>query len=406
MSMNAFVRAMNDEELIGLLKDVAGKSLSVLLVEDEESQAMLIAALLGRYGHTVHLAFSGEQAIEKFRQVKPDLVLMDVILPGLNGYDTTSAIRAEHKEWVPIIFLSGLSDATDFLQALKVGGDDFFSKPVDPTKLLAKMNVMGRVHTMQLQLSQYRAEQEKEAALASLIMNHYLDKSQHDPRVQYTVESASPSFCGDAISVMPTPDGGLSVMMLDAMGHGLHAAINLMPAITAFIAMSKKGLPLDIIVAEINDKVLEYSIPGNFLAGTFLQIDPVASKLTGWIGGTPKVYLTHGGEIQAFSSNNLPLGILPASELDFQYISSPWYEKSVLLTCTDGVFESRGLEGEHLGEDWVRNVVQNYGNGLCTNLFSQVWRDSLGGNSPDDDAAVLIISQSGFSDSTINDVVV
>lgn len=394
--MNDFIRAMNDEDLIGLLKDVAGKALSVLLVEDEESQAMLIAALLGRYGHTVHLAFSGEQAIEKFRQVKPDLVLMDVIMPGLNGYETTSVIRAEHHEWVPIIFLSGLSDDTDFLHALKVGGDDFFSKPVDPTKLLAKMNVMGRVHTMQLQLTRYREVQEKEAALASVVMNHYLDKSQNDPRIEYTIESASPSFCGDAISVMPTPDGGLNVMMLDAMGHGLHAAINLMPAITAFIAMSKKGFALDSIVAEINDKVLEYSIPGNFLAGTFLNLDPAASKLTGWIGGTPKVYLNNGGEMRAFSSSNLPLGILAASELDFKYMSAPWSENSVLLTCTDGVFESQGAAGENLGEDWVFGVIQEYGNTLSTKIFNQVWKESLNGNAPNDDAAVLVISQCGF----------
>jgi serine phosphatase RsbU (regulator of sigma subunit) len=249
---------------------------------------------------------------------------------------------------------------------------------------------------MQLQLSQYRAEQEKEAELAALIMNHYLDKSQSDPRVEYSVVSASPSFCGDAISVIPTPDGGLSVMMLDAMGHGLHAAINLMPAITAFIAMSKKGLSLTTIVAEINDKVLEYSIPGNFLAGTFLHLDSSATQLTAWIGGAPKVYLNNAGETQAFSSNNLPLGILPASELDFQYISSPWSEKSVLLTCTDGVFETQGAGSEHLGEDWVCDVVQKYGNTLSAMNFDRVWKESLGGKFPDDDAAVLIINQSGF----------
>jgi serine phosphatase RsbU (regulator of sigma subunit) len=227
-------------------------------------------------------------------------------------------------------------------------------------------------------------------------MNHYLDKSQNDPRVEYAIESASPSFCGDAISVMPTPDGGLNLMMLDAMGHGLHAAINLMPAITAFIAMSKKGLPLETIVAEINDKVREYSIPGNFLAGTFLNLDPTASKLTGWIGGTPKVYLNDEGTTHAFSSNNLPLGILPAKEIDFNYINAPWSENSVLLTCTDGVIESQGAEGDNLGEDWVCGVIQKFGNTLCTKLFNQEWKESLGGNIPNDDAAVLIISQSGF----------
>jgi len=396
MTINAFAHAMSDEDLIRSIKEGAGESLTVLLVEDEKSQALLIAALLERYGHTVHMAYSGEQAVEMFRQVRPDLVLMDVIMPGMDGYEATKTIRAEHKEWVPIIFLTGLSDETDRLYALKVGGDDFFSKPVDPAVLLAKMNVMGRIHTMQKQLKEYRSSHEEEDEITSLVMNRYLDMNQNDPRVEYSIESASNHFSGDAISVTPTPDGGLNVMMVDAMGHGLHAAINVLPALQAFSSMSKKGMSLDIIISEINDKVRELSMPGNFLAGTFLHLDSAASELTGWIGGTPKIYLNREGEMQSFRSSNLSLGILPSSKLDFEYFSAPWSDKSVLLTCTDGILESRGVDGEDLGEGWVCDVVKKYGNTLDKTIFDQVWKENLGSNKPHDDASVLIINQGGF----------
>ena len=158
MTTNAIAQAMSDEDLISSHKERAGDPLSVLLVEDEKVQSMLISALLRKFGHQVHLAYSGEQAIEMFRQVKPDLVLMDVIMPGMDGYQATKAIRAEHKEWVPIIFLSGLSEKNNLLHALKAGGDDFFSKPVDPAVLLAKMSVMGHIHAMQEQLSRNEKE--------------------------------------------------------------------------------------------------------------------------------------------------------------------------------------------------------------------------------------------------------
>jgi DNA-binding response OmpR family regulator len=392
-TINAFAQAMSDEDLALFFKEDAGSALTVLLVEDEKSQAMLIAALLGHYGYKVHMAYTGEQAVDMFRQIKPDLVLMDVVLPGIDGYEATKAIRAEHKEWVPIIFLTGLSEKADRLYALKVGGDDFFSKPVDPAVLLAKMNVMRRIHAMQKQLNQYVAVHEEEDELAAYVMDRYLNASQNDPRVEYSILSASHHFSGDAISVAQTPDGGLSIMMVDAMGHGLPAAINALPAIQAFFAMSKKGMPLDILVPEINDKVRELSPPGRFLAGTFLHLDHTASKLSGWIGGTPKVYLYSAGKMQSFCSSNLSLGIRPSSKLDFEFFSAPWYRDSILVTCTDGVLESKGPDGNDLGENWICDVIQKYGNTLDEMLFDKTWKESLGGNKPHDDASILIVNQ-------------
>ena len=152
MSKNEPALAMSDNDWTSLHKNNIDVELCVLLVEDEKTQALLISSLLGEYGHTVHIANSGEQAIELLRQVKPDLILMDIILPGIDGYQTTKIIRAELKKWLPIIFLSGISEKDSCITALKAGGDDFLAKPVDPALLLAKMNVMGRIHLMQEKL--------------------------------------------------------------------------------------------------------------------------------------------------------------------------------------------------------------------------------------------------------------
>jgi DNA-binding response OmpR family regulator len=391
-TIKAFAQAMSEEGLVLSRQDGAVEALTVLLVEDEKSQAMLIAALLGHYGHKVHMAFSGEQAVELYREIKPDLVLMDVILPGIDGYETTKLIRAEHKLWVPIIFLTGLSEKTDRLYALKLGGDDFFTKPVDPALLLAKMNVMSRIHSMQKQLNHYVAEREEEDELAAYVMDRYLNASQSDRRIEYSILSASHHFSGDAICVAQTPNG-VNVMMVDAMGHGLPAAINVLPAIQAFYAMSKKGMPLDILVPEINDKVRELSPPGRFLAGTFLHLNQLNSELTGWIGGTPKIYIHCEGKVETFSSENMSLGILPSNKLDFAYFDTPWSAQSVLVTCTDGVTESQGADGNDLGEQWVSDIINNYGGKLNKTIFDRIWKESLAGNKPHDDASLLIVNQ-------------
>jgi DNA-binding response OmpR family regulator len=382
---------MFDRDMTLSLRQETVSPLNVLLVEDEKSQAMLVQALLAQYGHTVHVAASGEQGVEMYGQIKPDLVLMDVILPGINGYEATRQIRAAHEEWTPIIFLTGQTSKADRLYALRVGGDDFFTKPVDPVVLVAKMNVMSRIHKMQALLRQYVTTHEAEDELAAYVIGRYLAASQNDPRVEYSILSASHHFSGDVISVAKTPDGGLNIMMVDATGHGLPAAISALPAIQAFFSMSKKGIPLQGLVREINDKVRELFPTGRFLAGTFLHLNAHNSELTGWIGGTPKIYLDSDGEVISFSSKNLPLGIRPSDKLEPEFFSAPWSDKSLLVTCTDGVLESVGADGAELGEEWIRRVIKLYGNALDKAVFDRVWQESLAGNKPHDDASVLIV---------------
>jgi serine phosphatase RsbU (regulator of sigma subunit) len=274
---------------------------------------------------------------------------------------------------------------------LQVGGDDFFSKPVDPVLLVAKMNVMSRIHKMQMLLRQYLATHEAEDELAKYVIGRYLAASQSDPRVEYSILSASHHFSGDVISVAKTPDGGLNIMMVDATGHGLPAAISALPAIQAFFAMSKKGIPLKSLVCEINDKVRELFPTGHFLAGTFLHLNAHNSELTGWIGGMPKIYLDSNGEVISLSSKNLPLGIRPSDKLELEFFSAPWSDKSLLVTCTDGVLESNGADGADLGEDWIRRIIKLYGTSLNMALFNRIWKESLAGNKPHDDASVLIV---------------
>lgn len=244
-----------------------------------------------------------------------------------------------------------------------------------------------------LQINNLLELHEQEDVHASDVINHYLNTNNSDPRVEYSILSASQYFSGDAISIVSTPDGGINIMMLDAMGHGLSAAINALPVTQAFYSMSHKGLPLKNIISEINDKTYALATQSRFLATTFLHLDQAAEKLTGWIGGTPKIYLKNGEDIVYFRSANLPLGVLPSRELEFEYFSAPWAADSLLLTCTDGVIESEGHNGENLGEKWVFETIQKYGNSLDVATFDRLWKESSENEALRDDATVLIINE-------------
>ena len=113
---------------------------TLLLVEDNEASRDALARRLERRNYRVVLAVDGEQAVALARAEKPDLILMDLGLPGLDGWDATAQIKADRDtQHIPIIVLSAHAMPNDRHQALAAGGDDFDAKPVQLPRLLEKI---------------------------------------------------------------------------------------------------------------------------------------------------------------------------------------------------------------------------------------------------------------------------
>jgi len=110
---------------------MANRALSILVVEDEADSAEGIAALLERWDHHVWVAPDARRAIDLYREHRPDLVLLDIGLPGMDGYQLAVRLRAEEHQAV----LVALTGSTDRKRALSAGFEEHFTKPVDPHAL-------------------------------------------------------------------------------------------------------------------------------------------------------------------------------------------------------------------------------------------------------------------------------
>ena len=119
-----------------------GNSGTILIVDDTpESLAFMNEALAGA-GYTVLVAMDGEQALNIARLMTPDLILMDGVMPRMDGFETCRALKASpDSEDVPVIFLTGLSDSSDVLKGLEAGGVDYLTKPVNLDEMLARVQV-------------------------------------------------------------------------------------------------------------------------------------------------------------------------------------------------------------------------------------------------------------------------
>jgi diguanylate cyclase (GGDEF)-like protein len=141
--------------------------MKILLVEDSRATAMVTTARLESFGYEVQHAISGQLALDSFQKSTFDLILMDIEMPGMNGFETTTRIRAleghEPWAWTPIIFVTATDTPTNVVTAIEAGGDDFISKMAPESVLQAKMKAMSRIAALRSRLAHANSKLQDQA---------------------------------------------------------------------------------------------------------------------------------------------------------------------------------------------------------------------------------------------------
>ena len=143
---------------------------TVLVVDDERNIVQLVKLYLANEGYAVETAYSGKEALEKVRQGQPDLVVLDLMMPGMDGWDVCRTIRRETD--VPIIMLTARGDDVDKIVGLELGADDYLAKPFNPRELVARVKAV---------LRRYRPQQKPSPVLE--VGNVVIDTARREVRV-------------------------------------------------------------------------------------------------------------------------------------------------------------------------------------------------------------------------------
>jgi len=143
--------------------------MKILLVEDSATLRHAMCQYISEAGHMPVIAHSGEEALQLLEDTPVDLIIMDVEMPGLNGFETTRLIREWlGGHWIPIIFVTGKNEDESYREGIEAGGDDYLIKPVSPIIIKAKIRAMARIAEMRDQLNQLNRELEALSQLDSL----------------------------------------------------------------------------------------------------------------------------------------------------------------------------------------------------------------------------------------------
>jgi len=222
----------------------------ILIADDVPTNRILLRQTLNTLGEfKVIKAVDGQEAIDIYTNENPDLILMDVMMPGVDGYEATTIIKENMgNDYIPIIFLTALSSEESLSTALESGGDDFISKPFNIDILESKIHAHLRIRELTQQIN------EKNALLLNsnrnllneknLIENFYesaIKQSFIDNKViKYHMSSLS-AFNGDIFLSEQGPDGSLYAVVGVLSGHGLTAAMGTLPVAMVFFEMVNKG---------------------------------------------------------------------------------------------------------------------------------------------------------------------
>lgn len=368
--------------------------LRIMVVDAERPNRVVLEAMLLGMGHLPIVAESGQLALDLLREQQPDLVLMDVNLPSMNDFDLVREMRRMTKARTPIIFLAAMKQTEEVIDGLRAGGDDYLQKPVHYAMLEAKINALHERHYLLSQLSlknkalaEYQTHVEDDRAVAVRFMERLSALERiTDPAVKFHLIQAE-DFGGDLIAAARAPNGCLNVMLADSAGHGLAAALTIMPVVEPFYRMTVKGFDISSIVEEMNARVRKYVSLPRYVAANIISIDTRERTVRAWNGGCPDglVLDSEGAVMHRFTSSHLPLGVLAAKDFDstighFEYGS----RQCRVCMCSDGVTElgleageAFDLEAQLLASHQKPNPFEHLVQSVTEALHDQRVRDDI-----------------------------
>lgn len=373
----------------------------VLLVDDDPTNRVVLKHQIKKLGYTYIEACNGVEAVELFRNHPFDVVLMDILMPEMDGYQATRIIKELSHGFVPVIFLTGLTDDSALARCIESGGDDFLTRPYNHLLLKAKLESMLRIGRLYKQvefqkneLNWHNARMQQENSVAQKVFANIIESDMESmyPGLKYSMSSMS-MFNGDLVLAELNQSNGIDILVSDFTGHGLSAAIGSIPVADTFRTMTRKGFAFTEVLVEINKKLLRILPTNMFMATALISIDRVNQVVSVANMGLPDIYLCRGQKvIHSFSSQNLPLGIAQLSSHSLSFEMQTLMLDDVILAATDGVMEAQNSAGEFYGKQRIVDSIEK--SDSQNDLFGNVLNGCvsfIGSSKQNDDITLLSV---------------
>jgi len=320
-----------------------------LVVDDSVMQCKVLSVLLKEEGYRVFSANDGARGVAMYIKYHPDLVLMDINMPVMNGFEAARKIKSfSPNSLAPLIFITSMDTDEAFIEAVEAGGDGILVRPFSPEVFKAKIKSIQRISDLYSQVKKLQQEQQNDAEIAEQLMSGVIEARNFALDKIGIIKQAAELFSGDLQLTALCPNGDVNVLLGDFTGHGLRSSIGAIPVAETFRTMSKKGFSLFEIITQINRQLSDLLPADLFFAAGLVSISSHDDSAYIFNAGIPDIYhFDQQGVIKnQVSSFHPPLGVIP-SLLDDIRLSVVSIEKSDrIILISDGIVEARNEQGE------------------------------------------------------------
>ena len=337
----------------------------ILVIDDDTRLSSLLRDYLEPNGFQVDLTHTGRDGLEQAARIDYAAIILDVMLPGMNGYEVLRELRK--RSTTPVLMFTALGSEPDRIVGLDVGADDYLPKTFSTSELLARLRALVRRASLTAQQRKEREEDRRELEQARDIQRALLP---HEiPRVEGLdiagIWKPAKSVSGDYYDVLPIGDGKTAICIGDVSGKGMPAALlmsNVQAAVKAFS-------PQDISPAELCRRVNRI-LWGNASDGRYMSFfygvwDQKQRQLTYTCAGhNPPILLRRDSSEARLSTGGTPLGLFSEAHYDLETVALGAGDRLVLFT--DGVTEALGENEEQFGEERLLEIIRQPGGQRAT----------------------------------------
>jgi sigma-B regulation protein RsbU (phosphoserine phosphatase) len=287
---------------------IAGTA-DILVVDDVAANLQVLTGMLKDRGYKARPVPSGKLALLAARKDRPDLILLDINMPDMNGYEVCQHLKAdEDLRKIPVIFISALNENLDKVKAFAIGGVDYITKPFQMEELHARVETHLKLRRLQIELEESNARlaeandrMSRDLRAAARIQETFLPRDV--PRIPGTdfawIYRPCDELAGDGLNVIPLGDGNVGLYILDVSGHGVASALL---SVTLSRLLSPPSVPSSILIRE-------GSVPDRF------EITPPAE-----VAARLNRLFPFDTATEQFAT--LVYGILNAATGEFRYVSA------------------------------------------------------------------------------------
>ncbi len=370
---------------------------SILLVDDNPTNLQVLFQTLDGIGCKLLIAKNGEIAISIAGKALPDLILLDIMMPDIDGYEVCRQLKSNAATSdIPVIFLSALGDTEDKVKGLQLGAVDYITKPFQPDEVIARVNTHLTIHRLKREVESQKDQLEHELEVVSAVQRKLLPKQL--PVIdgfKLAVHYETSRYAGgDYYDIIELPDNCWGFLIADAEGHSAPAAV--LMAMTCALFRSYPGSAVDPaeVLHYLNEHLCKVADP-SFMTALYAYYDANAQTMRIARAGHPLPMIFRHSDKKAIElpcPGVYPLGIEPY-EIEIPVTETKLEQGDRFLIYTDGLTERFDMEEKTYGEERLLRLLATDSADDPRGVIAAIMADvvQFAGQRPaDDDQALLL----------------